>query len=84
MNLTELRLLVQDELFDEFDCRNDELHWREGGDGSLFVGDGLRPTTVVEVTEGSDGLSTSLNNPHTAEWDRLDVVSQPDSVTARQ
>jgi hypothetical protein len=79
------RFDVSGDVFDEFDARLEELHWRENTDGVLLVGDDARrPDTVVSIRLVGTTLDVTVEDPADIQWRRATVVSDPGRANTPQ
>lgn len=77
---------VSGDVFEAFEERLEELHWREDrDDGTLYAGDGRRtPSTVASFKLVAGTIEARLVDPEDLDWNGLRTVSRPDSASTPQ
>lgn len=79
------RLDVSSDVFEAFDARLEDLHWRENSDGALLVADAdRRPETVISIRLQGTTLEAEQEDPETVDWRRARTLSAPGTDTSPQ
>jgi len=77
-----LRVDMVEEIFDEFDRRLEELHWKETDGGVLLVGnDRQSPERIAAFALTANGLSAEFTELSDQEWRQAATISRPEWAT---
>lgn len=76
---------ISADVFEGFDARLENLHWREDDEGALLVGNSRsEPDTLVRVVLLGTDLSAERVAVDDVDWDGAREISRPESRTTPQ